>query len=315
MRSVLTATNVRVFESVARLQSVTRAADELETSQPYVSKQIAVLEEQLGVPLFSRVGRRLYLAPAGELLNQHARVAMDSLRLAEDQLLKSVSASHGRLRIATSTTGMYMLPKWLASFEQSGAQLETKIVVTSCDEVERQIISGEIDLGLVARRPRSRSFNTSIVAEDHLVLAFQREHPLAVRSSIRLEDLRKERFIVREPQSASRALTEKRFFQKNPECRHRLQIDHIDAVKNSIQEGLGISFVSKRAIERELQSGMFVTIPVSGVDLRRPISILTNKNKFGSKTGHSFAEHIVSSHISHQWSSELKDYRLKAGSP
>jgi DNA-binding transcriptional LysR family regulator len=194
---------------------------------------------------------------------------------------------------------MYMLPKWLSSFELTGAQLETKIVVTSCDEVERQIISGEVDLGLIARRPRSHSFNTSIVAEDNLVLAVQRDHPLAVRSSIRLEDLRKERFIVREPQSASRALTEKKVFQKNPECRHRLQINHIEAVKNSIREGLGISFVSKRAIERELQSGAFVAIPVAGADLRRPICILTSNNKFGSKAGQSFAEHIVGSRISH----------------
>jgi DNA-binding transcriptional LysR family regulator len=235
---------------VARLQSVTRAADELETSQQYVSKQIAVLEEQLGAPLFLRVGRRLYLTPAGELLNQHARTAMESLRLAEDELLRSASASHGRLRIATSTTGVYMLPKWLASFEASGAQLETAIMVTSCDEVERQIIAGEADLGVVAVARALAVLSRESWLRMIWRWRFKETIRLSRVRSIRLEDLRKERFIVREPQSASRALTEQRFFQKNPDCRRRLQIDHIDAVKNSIQEGLGVSFVSKRAIER-----------------------------------------------------------------
>jgi DNA-binding transcriptional LysR family regulator len=72
-------------------------------------------------------------------------------------------------------------------------------------------------------------------------------------------------------------------------------MDHIDAVKNSIQEGLGVSFVSKRAIEREVQSGVFAAISLADVDLRRPICIITGPNKGTSKTGFTLAEHIMSS--------------------
>src|ERR1700733_169508 len=163
MKTALTATNVRVFEALARLQSVTRAAEELETSQPYVSKQIAVMEEQLDVQLFSRVGRRLYLTRAGEMLYQHAKVVVESLKDAEDMLLRSASASQKRLRIATSTTGMYMLPEWLASFEKKVADLETTVLVASCDEVERRVLSGAVDLGFVANRTRPRSLVVSVV--------------------------------------------------------------------------------------------------------------------------------------------------------
>src|ERR1700681_2539873 len=106
MKTALTATNIRVFEAVARLQSVTRAAEELETSQPYISKQITVLEGQLNLPLFSRLGRRLFLTQAGEILHQHAKIAVESLKHAEEMLIKSASTSCSRLRIATSTTGM-----------------------------------------------------------------------------------------------------------------------------------------------------------------------------------------------------------------
>lgn len=292
MKTALTATNVRVFEAVARLQSVTRAAEELETSQPYVSKQIAAMEEQLSVQLFSRVGRRLYLTRDGELLHQHTKVAVEALKDAEDMLLRAVSPSK-RLRIATSTTGMYMLPEWLAGFEKKVADLETTVIVTNGDEVEQRVISGDVDLGFVATRPRSRSLVVSIVAEDSLSLAIQRDHPLSARSSVRFDELSKERFIVREPESASRALTEKKVFQKHPDWRFRLQINHIDAIKSSLEEGLGISFISKRAIDRELRSGTLATVPVEGVDLRRPICMLTHAHKFGSKIAICLAKHIA----------------------
>jgi DNA-binding transcriptional LysR family regulator len=293
MKTALTATNVRVFEAVARLQSVTRAAEELETSQPYVSKQIAVMEEQLNVQLFSRVGRRLYLTRAGEMLHQHAKVVVQSLKQAEDMLRRSASASNQRLRIATSTTGMYMLPEWLAGFEGKVTDLETTVIVTSGDEVERRVISGDVDLGFIANRPRARSFVVSVVAEDSLALAVQKDHPLALRSSVTLDELSKERFIVREPESASRALTEKRVFQKHPDWKFRLQINHIDAIKSSLEEGLGISFISKRAIDRELQSGTLAIVPVDGVDLCRPICMLTKAHQFGSKIAIRLAKHIA----------------------
>ena len=293
MKTGLNATNVRVFEAVARLHSVTLAADELETSQPYVSKQIAVMEEQLDVQLFARVGRRLYLTQAGEMLHQHTKVVVESLKQAEEMLSRAASASQKRLRIATSTTGMYMLPEWLAVFKNV-ADLETTVLVTSGEEVERQVISGEADLGFIASRPRSRSLVVHVVAEDSLALAVQKDHPLATRSSVSLDELSKERFIVREPESASRALTERRIFQKRPDWRFRLQINHIDAIKSSLEEGLGISFISERAIDRELQFGTLAMVPVEGVDLRRPICMLTNAHKFGSKIAIRLEKHIAS---------------------
>jgi LysR family transcriptional regulator, transcriptional activator of the cysJI operon len=293
MKTGLNATNVRVFEAVVRLHSVTLAAEELETSQPYVSKQIAVMEEQLAVQLFARVGRRLYLTQAGEMLYQHTKAAVESLKDAEEMLSRAASYSQKRLRIATSTTGMYMLPEWLAVFKNV-ADLETTVLVTSGDEVERQVISGEADLGFIASRPRFRSFVVHVVAEDSLALAVQKDHPLATHSSVSLDELSKERFIVREPESASRALTERRIFQKRPDWKFRLQINHIDAIKSSLEEGLGISFISRRAIDRELQSGTLATIPVDGVNLRRPICMLTDAHKFGSKIAVRMAKHIAS---------------------
>lgn len=293
MKTALDATNVRVFEAVARLQSVTRAAEELETSQPYVSKQIAAIEKQFNVQLFSRVGRRLYLTRPGEMLHRHTKMMMESLKNAEDMLLSTASLSRTRLRIATTSTGMYMLPEWLAGFNGKVTDIEITVVVTSGDEVEQKIISGDVDLGFVAHRPRSRSFSVSVLAEDSLVLAVQKSHHLATRSSVRLDDLNKEQFIVRGPESASRALTEKRVFQNRPDWRLRLQINHIDAIKCSIEEGLGISFISKRAIDRELQSGTLTSVPIDGVDLRRPICMLTNAHQCGSKIAICLAKHIA----------------------
>jgi DNA-binding transcriptional LysR family regulator len=292
MKTGLNATNVRVFEAVARLHSVTLAAEEMETSQPYVSKQLAVMEEQLAVQLFARVGRRLYLTEAGEMLYQRTKVVVESLKDAEEMLSRAASASQKRLRIATSTTGMYMLPEWIAGLKYL-ADLEMTVLVMSGDEVERRVLSGEADLGFIASRPWSRSLLVRVVAEDSLALAVQKDHPLAARSSVNLDELSKERFIVREPESASRVLTERKVFQKWPDWRFRLQINHIDAIKSSLEEGLGISFISKRAIHSELHSGTLATVPVDGVDLRRPICMLINAHKFGTNTAIRLAKHIA----------------------
>jgi DNA-binding transcriptional LysR family regulator len=143
MKTALNATNVRVFEAVVRLQSVTRAAEELKTSQPYVSKQIEAIEEQFNVQLFSRVGRRPYLTQPGEMLHQHTKVMMERLKDAEDMLLSSKSLSRKTLRIATTTTGMYMLPEWLATFHGKVTDMETTVIVTSGNEVEQKVISGD----------------------------------------------------------------------------------------------------------------------------------------------------------------------------
>jgi DNA-binding transcriptional LysR family regulator len=220
-------------------------------------------------------------------------VAVGSLKDAEDMLVRAASASQKRIRIATTTTGMYMLPEWLAGFEKRAADLETTLVVTNGVEVEQRVISGDVDLGFVANRPRSRVLVVDVVGEDSLALAVQKDHPLAARSSVRLDELSRERFIIREPESASRALTERKVFQKHPDWRFRLQINHIDAIKSSIEEGLGISFISKRAIDRELRSGALAMVPVNGVDLRRPICMLSNVHKCGSRMASRLARHIA----------------------
>lgn len=293
MKTALTASNIRIFEAVARLQNVSRAAEELETSQPYISKQIASMKAQLEVQLFSRVGRRLYLTPTGELLQQYAKDVVDSLKRAEDMLAQSAAGRGEKLRIATTTTGMYMLPEWLSSFGNADADFETSVVVTSAEEVERRVIAAEADLGFIAKRPRSRSCEVSVIAEDSLVLAVQKSHPLAGRSSVRLDELGKERFIVREPESATRAFTEKRVFHHHPDWKFRLQINHIDALKSSLADGIGISFISQRAIAREVKAGMLAAVPVDGLELRRPICMLSNARGFISKSAVGLARHIA----------------------
>lgn len=293
VKAALTATNIRVFEAVARLQSVTRAADELGTSQPYISKQIAALEEQFHVQLFSRVGRRLYLTASGEALQQHARATIESLRNAEEMLLSTASRSRQKLRIVTSSTPIYMLPWWLADFKDKVPEMEISVLATRVDEVEQKVLSGEADLGFVAaRRPRSRSLTVNILADDSLVLALHKGHPLAHRASVRLDELNKEQFIVRGPESASRALTEKKVFQSRPDWKFRLQINHIDAIKRSVEEGLGVSFISQRAIDRELHASTLAAVPIEGLELRRPICMLSNAHQ-RSPLGLRLAKHIA----------------------
>lgn len=292
MKTALTASNIRVFEAVARLESVSRAAEELGTSQPYVSKQIVSLESQLKTLLFARVGRRLYLTRSGEILKDHARNVVESLKFAEEMLLRAAEGSAPRLRIATTTTGMYLVPEWLAGFGHCGPELDAKLIVTNGPEVERLVQAGEVDLGFVAKRPRTRSCVVHVVAEDRLVLAAAKGHPLN-SCAVTLERLQSERFIVREPESQTRALSEDRIFRKCADWKFRLQVNHIDAIKGFVQEGIGISFISRRAIDQELKSGRLAVVTVRAVDLQRPICMLSNRRGIDSKIAIGLATSIT----------------------
>ena len=99
----------------------------------------------------------------------------------------------------------------------------------------------------------------------------------------------------------------------HPEWRFRLQINHIDAVKSSIEEGLGVSFISNRAIDRELQSGTLAIVPVEGVNLRRPICMLTNAHNLGSKAAILLAKHITNHALQMLTSAELPAASARSG--
>lgn len=273
-RSMLTMAQLRTFQAVARLRSFSRAAAELNLTQPAVSAQVATLERTLGARLFDRLGRRVALTPAGVALLS----AADEILARLDKLLRDLrdltGAHSGVLRVgASQVVGVYILPGLLAAFRREHAGVELLVRVESARRIGELIADGELDVGLIGegapgddprleRRP---------VHRDELLVIVPRGHVLAELSSVPAASLARLPFLLPRLDSASSRSLIEQLSAEGIRLESVLELGNVGAVKRAVEAGLGISVVSRFAVQRELDDGRLRAVRVAGVDLERRI--------------------------------------------
>jgi DNA-binding transcriptional LysR family regulator len=196
-----------VFRAVARHLSFSRAADELNMSQPAVSRHLRLLEAELGVRLFQRLGNRVELTDAGRILADYAQrvsVLTEEVRRVLGEL---EGLRRGYLRIgASSTPGLYLLPDVLARFQKKYPDIEITLVVTNSGDVTQRVLAGEFDLGFVGAPPDTPGVQTQPFADDEIVLIVPAGHALAQPQSFAPNLLAGETLIARETGSATQQI-------------------------------------------------------------------------------------------------------------
>jgi DNA-binding transcriptional LysR family regulator len=209
---MLTFANLRIFEALARLASFSRAAEELRVSQPYVSAQIAALEARAGVQLFRRVGRRAHLTEAGRMLQDYAVRILAEFEKAETSLSAIRGVVAGPLSIAaTATPAASILPASLERFLAAYPAVTVSMRIFGSPDVERAVIEGRCDLGVLVSKPETSGLTAESVGTDELVVVVSPAHPYGGRSQITAEELAHERLLVREPSSGTRRFIESQF--------------------------------------------------------------------------------------------------------
>src|SRR6185295_14702821 len=198
--------DLQIFLSVANHLNYTRAAREVNLSQPSVSVRMRQLERDLGSKLFEQLGKKIALTEAGQLLLPHATriiVAMNDARHAIDELK---GLERGLIRIGASTTpGMYLIPQMLAHFKRRYPRIEVQLAVQDTRQIGDGVIRNEFDFGFVGGHLAGDEVEVLPWATDQLLLMVPPNHVFAGKTSVTIADLRKERFIVRKPGSATRA--------------------------------------------------------------------------------------------------------------
>src|ERR1700753_771816 len=207
MRNV-TLRQMKVFASVARHLSFTRAARELHLTQPAVSQQVKLLEEDVGLPLFEKIGRKVQLAPAGAELLHYANQTIELLREATEALAAMRGLKRGVLKLGAVSTAKYFAPTLLSTFKPAYPEGQIKFDVGNREEVIKQMADNEIDLVIMGRPPRELDTIAAPFAKHPLVIIAAPDHPLATRKRIPLKRLATEQFIIREEGSGTRASME-----------------------------------------------------------------------------------------------------------
>jgi DNA-binding transcriptional LysR family regulator len=272
--------NLEVFLSVAKHLNFTRAGEEVNLAQPSVSVRIRQLENEVGLKLFEQLGKKIALTEAGLSLIPHARRVMAAVEDARQCIQELQGLERGSLRIGASTTpGMYLIPKAIASFKAQHPNIEIHLRIKDTQQIETGILNNEFDFGFVGGHLVGDEVVTLAWLVDQLVLIVPPDHNLARQKSVKPTQLLKEKFILREAGSATRATIVNYLQNSGLIIDPIMEMENPESVKKAVQCGLGIAFISKFAVETELKAKSLVAVRVSGLDIRRELKIVYRKDK------------------------------------
>jgi DNA-binding transcriptional LysR family regulator len=264
-----TVRQLRVFDAVARHLSHSRAAEELHLSQPAVSMQVKALESQAGLALLEQVGRKVFLTDAGRVLHARASTVIRELAEADEALAALRGLTQGRLPIAAVSTAKYFAPPLLARFLQAHPTVQLELAIDNREAVIAKLGANEVDLAIMGRPPADLDTASEAFAPHPHVVIAPAGHPLAGRKRIPLQELARERFVVREPGSGTRMLLEKHFADHGLVVPVAMQMASNETIKQAVIAGLGLSFLSRHTLGLELEAGRLVALDVIGLPLVR----------------------------------------------
>jgi LysR family transcriptional regulator, low CO2-responsive transcriptional regulator len=242
---------LKVFETVARLTSVTRAAEELSLTQPTVSMQIKQLTQNIGVPLFEQIGKKLYLTESGQELLLTCREIFDRLAQFEMKIADFQGMKQGKLKLSTITTTKYFIPRALAPFCKLYPGIEIALEITNHERVLERLNENLDDLYIISKIPDRLDVSLHPFLENPLVVIAHKTHPLAQEKNIPISRLNDEAFIMRERGSGTRAAVEQLFAQHDVSVKVRLELGGNEAIKQAISVGFGLSVLSQHTFTPE----------------------------------------------------------------
>jgi DNA-binding transcriptional LysR family regulator len=281
---------LRILKAVATEKSFTKAAEILFLSQPYLSKQIKALEQNLDVSLLRRNSNTISLTENGQIFLQYAERILALCEESCRALIDLKNGERGNLSVgASQTIGTYLMPRLLALFAQNYPQIDLKVQVNSTRVIAKQIVNRQIDLALVGGDvPQELKQNLKIehFVEDELNLIVSNSHPFAKRKKIKKEDLYHLNFITLHSNSTIRKFVDNILKQNNIETDQLtivMQLNSIEAIKTAVSLGLGAAFVSSSAIEKEIKLKTVEILEIENIKITRTLSIVSNSDSYKSK--------------------------------
>jgi DNA-binding transcriptional LysR family regulator len=291
--------HLSTFARAAERGSFTAAAAEMGITQAAVSQRIATLESELRVALFDRRAGRISLTEAGERLYQFARRILNLHEEARRDLGGFHPSVSGDLQIATSSVpGECFLPALLSAFHAKHPQVLVRATVSDSGAVIKDVEKGRATLGLIGQKAERPALETRSIGRDSLVLLVPSSHPWVTRRTVSLDVLAREPLIVREPGSGSRCALEKsleRGGRSLAELNVSLELGSNAAIKDAVKRGLGVAFLSRFCVERELDSKELRTVTVRGLRLTRHFYLVYRRHRPLPQAASAFL-HFVESH-------------------
>lgn len=273
---------LETFLTLSKCLHFTEAAEQLYISQPAVSMQTQSLEEYLGVPLFDRIGKKLYLTKHGEQFKPYAEQIINLLHSAKDHLQQLDNLTVGTLSFGSSNfVGVYLLPALLATFKATFPTINISMKITSSNQLLHALEANEVEFLILSDQvPIDHTkFIATTFYQDELVLIAPASHPLAKKVECSWEDILHENFLLKPQKSATRTFLENKWKDIGGTISTYMEISSLEGIKQGVIHGLGISILSRFAVSQEIASGLLVEIPIKEVTFKRGINYVYHKNK------------------------------------
>ncbi len=297
------------FHTVARLGSVSQAAEEMHLTQPAVSIQIGLLEESAGTALLARVGRGIRLTEAGELLAGYAGRILDLWREAGEEMAAHRGVFSGTLRVGAVTTAEYLLPPLLVAFVNEHPKVKVKLQVGNRDQIVRMLAGHEIDVAIMGRPPSELKTVSAPFAKHPMAFIAAPSHPLTGNPRLELASLASANLLVRERGSGTRTTVERMFKDAGTPLRIGSELSSNEAIKQMCAAGFGVAFLSLHTCVLELEAGLLRLLPLAGNPIERDWYVMHMASKQLPQVASAF-EDFLAAHGQAQIHKQLDRSRL-----
>lgn len=258
------------FLAVVEERSFTRAAERVCRTQPAVSQSIKKLEEEVGTPLFARDVHEVSLTAAGRVLADYARKMVSLRHEAMHQVSQLKALKAGTLGIAAhESAAVYMLPAPLRLYLQRFPDIKVGIYRSRLNEIPRQVMDREVDLGFVKDEPAFRELQWVELHADEMMCVAAPGHPLAMRASVGVRDLASEQFVMHHLCGTTADTILRLFEQHSTRCRIVAELWSFENIKTFVQEQVGLAIVPGVTVRQELRDGTLVRIPLRELSIPR----------------------------------------------
>jgi DNA-binding transcriptional LysR family regulator len=274
---------LRILKAIATEKNFTKAAELLYLSQPSLSKQIKILEKNLGVLLINRENNKISLTENGKVFLQYSERILALCEESCRALIDLKNGERGNLTVgASQTIGTYLMPRVLALFARNYPQIDLKVQVNSTRMIAKNVVNREIDIAVVGGEIPVELKKNLIVepfVEDEFSLIVPKSHPFATKKLITKEDLYHLNFITLNSNSTIRKFIDNILIQNKIEIKQLkiiMQLNSIEGIKTAVGLGLGAAFVSSSAIEKEIELKKIEILKIDNIRITRILSIIAN---------------------------------------
>lgn len=284
---------LRLFEAVARRLSFTRAAEELFLTQPTVSMQIKQLAEDVGLPLFEQIGKKISLTELGRELYETTREMFESWSRFEMRVADLRGMKQGELRIAIGTSAEYFIPDVIGAFLAQYPEVDVRLEIANHEKMLERVEANRDDLYVVVSPPEDPGIERIPYVENPLVVIAPKAHPLAREKAIPIARISSERFIAREIGSSTHMRISRFMAEKGYQLDVRMEFGSNEAVKHAVAAGLGIAIVARHTVAADPLADRLAVLDVQDFPIPGEWAIVYPSGKRLSVVARTFLDFLI----------------------